>query len=381
VDETTLRARIQAYLDQAGLGAVIPTLSRAYRRERSEVWSATLTSPVGDAWMQLFVYDLAADPAGIVDVNEERLALNELAKVQPSDLVPHLVTETISDDLAVLVAASASDASMLRRYLAPQERGTGPRLSYQPQLDRLFGADTIKEVNGKLLASWLMSAERAKRLAAVMAQLASAGDVTGRDELPFPVPVQAYLTETLEQAGVEIESLGEIPPEYAEPARLEALVTPGKPLGVRPRLPSDSSAGTLASRLFTTVRIAHGLPATFSRGAGCCLRGEWVTAVGELIDVYFLTAADELNAAQLERGRLVDMANALQLLSLVISESGPLEEAFGVAITAYLGSSAPSELLSLGADTARLTAGQPFDMAISAPLAGLARAMRRAGPP
>jgi hypothetical protein len=96
VDETTLRARIQAYLDQAGLGAVIPTLSRAYRRERSEVWSATLTSPVGDAWMQLFVYDLAADPAGIVDVNEERLALNELAKVQPSDLVPHLVTETIS---------------------------------------------------------------------------------------------------------------------------------------------------------------------------------------------------------------------------------------------------------------------------------------------
>jgi hypothetical protein len=71
------------------------------------------------------------------------------------------------------------------------------------------------------------------------------------------------------------------------------------------------------------------------------------------------------------------VANALQLLSLVISEPGPLEEAFGVAITAYLGSSAPAELLSLGADTARLTAGQPFEMAISAPLAGLARAMRR----
>jgi hypothetical protein len=381
VDETTIRIRIQACLDQAGLGVVIPTLSRTYRREGSEVWSATLTSRAGDAWMQLFVYDLAADPAGIVDVNEERLALSELAKVQAGDLVPHLVTESIADDLAVLVAAPASDAALLRRYLAPQERGPGPRLSYQPQLDRLFGADIIKGIDGKLLASWLMSARRAERLAAVMAQLASAAGVTGRDELPFPVPVQAYLTETLEQAGVEIESLGEIPPDYAEPARLEALVTPGQPLGVRPRLPSDASAGTLASRLFTTVRTAHGLPATFSRAAGCCLRGEWVTAAGELIDVYFLTAADELNPAQLEQGRLTDVANALQLLSLVISEPAPLEEAFGVAITAYLGSSGPAELLRLGTDTARLTAGQPSEPAISAPLAGLARAMRRAGPP
>lgn len=381
MDEPALRARLQACLDQAGLGEVIPTLSPTYRRERSEVWSATLTSRVGDAWMQLFVYDLAADPAGIVDVHEERLALSELAKVQSGDLVPHLVTESICDDLAVLVAAPASDAAMLRRYLAPQEPGPGPRLSYQPQLDRLFGADIIKEINGKLLASWLMSAQRAKRLVAVMAQLASAGEVTGRDELPFPVPVQAYLTETLEQAGVEIESLGAIPPEYAEPARLEALVTPGMPLGVRPRLPSGASAETLAERLFTTVRIAHALPATFSRAAGCCLRGEWVTAAGELIDVYFLTGADELNTAQLEQGRLVDVANALQLLSLVISEPGLLEEAFGVAITAYLESSAPAELLSLGADTARLTAGQPFEMEISVPLAGLARAMRRAGPP
>jgi hypothetical protein len=380
MDEPALHTRIQAFLDHVGLGAVAPTLGPSYRRERSEVWSAVLGSRGGDARMQLFVYDLATDPAGIVDVNEERLALSELAKVQPGDLVPQLVAETIGDDLAILVAAPPSDAAMLRRYLAHEEPEPGLRLTYQPQLDRLFGADITEKVDGKLVVSWLMSVPRAQRLAEVMRQLATAGGVTGEDRLPFPVPLAAYATDTSEQAGIEIESLGEVPPEYAELARLQALVTSGKPLGVHPRLPPDASAEALAGRLFTTLRIAHRLPATFTRAAGCCLRGEFITPAGELIDVYFLTGADELDPAHLERSRLIDVANALQLLSEAIPVPGQLEGAFQTAIAVYMGTDAPSELLGLAADAAAQTAGEPLGTVISAPLVGLATALYRAGP-
>ena len=149
--------------------------------------------------MQLFVYDLAADPAGIIDVIEERLALSELANVQPGDLVPHLVAETITDDLAVLVAAPPSDAAMLRRYLAREEPGPALRLTYQPQLGRLFGADTIDEIDGKLVVSWLMSARRAQKLVEVMTQLATASGVTDDDRPPFPLPLAAYVAEMIQK--------------------------------------------------------------------------------------------------------------------------------------------------------------------------------------
>lgn len=378
MDEPALRERLAAFLDQAGLGEVAPSLRPAYRRERSEVWSAVLGSQSGDAWMELFVYDLAADPAGLIDVNEERLALSELAKVQPGDLVPQLVAESVTDDLAVLVAARPADAAMLLRYLGRAEPGTGLRLTYQPQLDRLFGADLIEEVDGGLLASWLMSVARARLLVDAMSRLADAAGVTGKDELPFPCPVAAFVAEIPEGTGIEFESLGEVPPEYAELAWLQSVVTSGEPLGVHPSLPPGAPAEALAQRLFTTLRVAHRLPATFSRAGGCCLRGEFVTAAGELTDVYFLTAADELNPAQLERCRLTDIANAVSLLSEAIAEPEQLERAFQAAITAYLGPDAPAELLGLAGDTAAQTAGERTGGVLSAPLAALTRALYRA---
>ena len=60
--------------------------------------------------IEIFVYDLTEDPAGIVDAEEERIALSEL----DSDLVPTLLSFQRDDDLVLLAVADAANTARLR---------------------------------------------------------------------------------------------------------------------------------------------------------------------------------------------------------------------------------------------------------------------------
>ncbi len=375
MDDAGTRTRLAEFLEHAGLGAARETLTPAYRRERSDVWSAMLATHAGDARLHLFVYDLVADPAGIVDVEEERVALTELARVQPHELVPRLVASTKTDELAILAAARVADAEILERYLERGEAAVGRRFMYQPQLDRLFGADVVEDVEGRRVAAWLMSVRRAQLLGAVLQALMAAANPQV-DDPPFPLVLAAH--QAPDEASTEIMSFGEIPAEYSELAWLQAIVPRGEPLGVHPVLRAGASPERLAGRVFTTLADAHGLPATFSRGGGCCWRGEFVTADGALLDAYFLTAGEEIGPDRLAHGQLLDLANALQMVSEAIADLAMLEAALVTAVTSYAGRDAKPRLKAIVADAAARTAGQALSGAIPEPLAVLASALLRA---
>jgi hypothetical protein len=377
LDEAGTQSRLAEFLEDAGLGAARETLSPSHRRERSDVWTALLTTRAGDARLQLFVYNLVADPAGIVDAEEERVALTELARIQSHDLVPRLVASAQTDTLAILAAASVADAEILHRYLEHGDVDIERRFTYQPQLDRLFGADVVEDAEGRRVATWLMSVRRAQLLAAVLEALAAAANPSV-DDPPFPLALAAYYAD--QQAATEITSFGEIPAEYSELAWLQAVVPRGEPLGVHPVLPPGASPERLAARVFTTLAHGHGLPATFSRRAGCCWRGEMVTAEGALVDAYFLTAGEEVAPGQLPDRQLLDLANALQMVTEAISDPAALEPALLTAVTSYAGTDGTARLNATVADAAARTAGQPLTGAIPEPLAVLASALLRARP-
>ena len=104
MDDQTRLTRIQEFLDDAGLGGLKTNVERSRQREHSTVYSAWLHQDRGD------VYDLTEDPAGIVDAEEERIALSEI----DSDLVPTLLSFQRDDDLVLLAVADAAKTARLR---------------------------------------------------------------------------------------------------------------------------------------------------------------------------------------------------------------------------------------------------------------------------
>ncbi|MFF7987909.1 hypothetical protein ACFZDK_54365 [Streptomyces sp. NPDC007901] len=340
MDETAIRERLGVFLASSGFGEITSTLAQTRAREHSTVWSAELFHNGGDARMEIFVYDLTEDSAGIVDAQEERIALREL----DSPLVPRLIAEQTDGELAILAVAAPADAEILHRYLEPQDEGV--TLTYQPNVDRLLGANTLRHVDGRSMLSTLMSLRRAQALIPLMQRLADAVGATA-DEPIVPCFQAAYEVETPEGG---IRSFGELPAEYADLILTTTLISPSEPLGATPVLHPTADPVQWATRTFSTVRAGHNLPATFCRALGCCLRGEFITPNGELIDLYFLTAADELATAELRELQIRDLLNAIDVLVEIVTNPTVRAAALRAAIRAYCPEHAHAKLSVLTED-------------------------------
>jgi hypothetical protein len=340
MDEPALRARLEAFLQDLGFGEIAPTLAFARKREHSGVWTADLVHARGDAHMEIFVYDLVVEPAGIVDAEEERIALSEL----DSPLVPELLGDSLGSDLAILAVAAPPDAQRLRRFLEDGNTYTGSTLAYQPDVDRLIGADVAHEIDGRTALSCLMSLDRARALTDILQRLASAVEATA-DHPYVPVFLSVYQADMASDASVAIQSFADLPTGYDNLAVMTTLISRYAPLAAYPKLLTEVTAVALADRLFATVRAGHGLSATFSRAAGCCIHRDFVVPTGDLADVYFLTAGADLTAVHLRQMQIRDLANAIVLLT----ESTPpaaMDAALRAGIIAY-NSTAARQLFEL----------------------------------
>jgi hypothetical protein len=351
MDDQARLGRVREFLQSAGLGALSTDVERSRQREHSTVYSAWLHHDRGDANIEIFVYDLTEDPAGIVDAEEERIALSEL----DSDLVPTLLSFFEDRDVALLAVADAANAARLRRYLGPAQ-ATDDQLSYQPDVDRLIGADHLRETEGRITLSSLMSMRRAEALYSVLVRLAAATGATADDPC-VPIAIAAYEVEPINDV---IESFSDVPAEYSELAMLTTVISRYEPLGSPPMRLDPADAGQLAFRLFDTVRETHRLPATLSRAGGCSLRPEVVTPTGHLTDAYFLTAGDELDAADLAELQVRDIANAVHLLTETVERTDRvLAAVISAGIDVYTGTpvaAAMAELVSAVADRCEVRA-------------------------
>ena len=190
-----------------------------------------------------------------------------------------------------------------------------------------------------------MSYRRAEALASIMPRLADAvGAVVGNPRVPLLAAVSQF---RIPDGDTGIQSLGEIPEEYDNLAILTTLIADDEPLGNQPILLPEADAVLFAENLFATLCAGHRLAATFSRNSGCCMRGPFVTPLGDLTDVYFLTAGEDLTASTLEEGQIKDLANAVDLLSEAISQIDALHAALRAAISVYNVAHAPPSLLNL----------------------------------
>ena len=323
-------AGIQEILEDAGLGALNATVEPARRREHSTVYTAWLRHTRGDARIEIYVYDLTEDPVGVVDAEEERIALAELE----SELVPELLLSHMDDDVALLVVADTENAQRLRRYLGSQDEADH-QLTYQPDLDRLLGGEELREIEGgRITLSSLMSRRRAEALYSVLHHLAETIGATA-DSPSVPVVTAVFEIEHVDGL---IESLGHVPAEYANLAVLTTVISRLEPLGDPPMRLESADAGRLAVRLFTTLRETHRLPATLSRAGGCSISGPFITPTGELVDAYFLTAGDELDPADLAQLQIRDVLHAVHLLTETIDPDDPLlTKVISAGIDAYTG--------------------------------------------
>ncbi|WP_425246943.1 hypothetical protein [Streptomyces sp. NEAU-NA10] len=344
--------RLRAFLADEGFGSLAAGLLFAHARQYSTVWTAKLLHPTGHAVLQLFVYDLAADPITVVDAHEERLALTEL----DSPLVPRLLGELFAPDLAILAVASASDAELLAVL-----RDSGQEtldIIYEPDLDRLVGVDHIHPLDGRWARTSLMSRSRAVSLAGLMQRLA--GAIGASADRPH-VPVFLHVAEV---EALDVRSPLPLP-EYAELATLTAVISSLQPLGTSP---SEVHPRGFAERLFATLHAVHGLPATLSRAGRCSIHIDDITPRGELSDVYYFT--DGAQTPDLPRAQTNDLLQAIELLDGVFLAPDGLRAAVEAAIDVYAAHGARMHL-------ERLTAGFAADRSAALSLAdGLRRARR-----
>lgn len=317
---------MQALLDEEGFAGPRLRLGEPRNRQHSTAYPATLRHDLGHADLEVFVYDLTEDPAGLVDAEEERIALTQL----DSELVPELLSYRSGPDLVILAVAYAEDAQRLRSSLGQSDDEAA--LVYQPDVDRLLGADGFRDMAGRLVLDCLMSRRRAEALMDILGRLVES---TGADQENPCVPRMLAAYEV--DSPSPIHSHGDLPEEYATLVVLTTLVSPYLPLD-RQEHPLDSEeAGRLAARLLTTVRAGHRLPATFCRAGGCSLRPEFVLPTGDLADVYFLTAGEEYDAATLAELQVRDLLNAVETLATLDQSDDTLAAMLSVGIDAYTG--------------------------------------------
>lgn len=316
MDEPTRIIRIESFLDDAGLGALSGTVQQIRVREHSTVYGARLLHDAGDAGIEVFLYDLTEDPAGIVDAEEERIALTELA----SDLIPQLLAFAFGAEVALLAVAQSNDAARIRRFLdAYDGADEAGELVYQPDVDRMLGADYLRAEDERLTLTCLMSRARAEALFDVSQRLIQATGATA-DAPCVPLVVAAFEVDPLDAA---IRSLDDVPPEYASLAMVTSVISPYEPVGTNALTLDAHDAGLLAIRLFDTIREAHRLPATFSRAAGCSLRPEFIAPTGDILDVYFLTDGSEYADDELAYRQKTDLLNAIHVLCEVLDPGDP----------------------------------------------------------
>jgi len=327
VHEQERRQRVQVFLDEEGFGGPRLRLDEARNRQHSTAYAATLRHDRGDANLEVFVYDLTEDPAGLVDAEEERIALTEL----DSELVPKLLSYRTDPDLVLLAVAYAEDAQRLRGSLG--ESDDGAALVYQPDVDRLLGADVFRDMDGTLVLDCLMSRRRAGALVDVLGRLAeSAG--ADKENPRVPRVLAAYEVDPT----TPIRYRGELPEEYTTLVVVTTVVSPYLPLDRLERPLDPEEAIRLAARLLDTLRAGHRLPATFCRAGGCSVRPEFVLPTGDLADAYFLTAGEEYDAATLAELQVRDLLNAVDTLATLDLSDDTMAAVLSAGIDAYTGS-------------------------------------------
>ena len=325
MDESERRRRVHSFLEENRLGGPGLRIDEPRNRQYSTAYPVELRSGQGDARLEVFVYDLTDDPAGVVDAEEERIALAEL----DSPLVPDLLADRSDPDLVLLAVAYPRDVERLRS--APEESGHETALVYQPDIDRLLGADGFRELDGTVVFDSLMSRHRAEALIEILGRLT---DSVGADtaEPRVPTLLAAYEVEPM-----PIRSRGDVPAEYATLVLVTTLVSPYLALDKLEQTLDPEQAADLAERLFDTVRAGHRLPATFCRAGGCCLRPEFVLPTGDLADAYFLTAGEDYDASSLAELQVRDLFNALDTILSLDLPAETRSSILAASIGAYTG--------------------------------------------
>ena len=380
------RSQVETFLEDAHVSALLPITLR-YSRESCNVWFGRLFASVGDATAEVMVYPLGRRPELIVEYEDEKASLHELAG-QPWSLRPELVLEGRTPDFGILVTCTPEDAQVFRRYLNAQGQGeksglTAIRCSitYHPQLDRLLGDDYFREINGTWLKACLMSVKRAEYLVDLIDTLQEAYTLEphfpGKLSSPFPLPVAVLeLHEfTIEVGGesqtvsidelFKIGSLAATPPEYQRLAQMHSIL-PSVKMVQDQELSDPETLYSFTRQLFRSIQCGHKLSATFSRDIGCCIRPEFLTVEGAITDLYFFNRPSSPQA--LHQGQRTDLGNGFTVLHEVTrSATDLLPKIFSEAIESYLGDKdVRADIVGLGVQTGEgLAKKQPMSLNVT----------------
>jgi len=372
MDEQAESSELDKFLRREGLPLKLLKLKR--RRERSNVWSAVLAGPMGDANLEILVYALGDHPERVSDFEDDKAALWAMGSLRRA-IEGDVVFEGRSERLGVIVVAEGEEARIARAVrgvlLAGSEEETS--LWYHPQLDRILNGASIHEFGTRWAKSSLMATEHAIALHAATEQLrAVISGVVPDDAVPQTLaifePERVAATVGGHERNLTPAELLALPTMALAPSRYQRLA---QYVGViaEPRTVDDpaTAAATrgdlsdFATLLLRIVAGAHGgAAATFRSGIGSCLRPEFVTPTGRLTDLYFLRLSDELDADVLSRLQTEDVVNALDVVKLVAEHPGEqFAQALLSASEAYLGGALSSGLTELVRDTALDPTGDP----------------------
>jgi hypothetical protein len=263
--------------------------------------------------------------------------------------------------------------------------------TYHPQLDRLFGGDMVRSLQGVRVKVFLMSFKRGEALYPLMNELAETYSQTvpadWQQEPPFPKPLavlQRFEIPVLIDGQEEVVSMQDVfrlgllpflPEEYRELAQV--VTVPYEPFAAAGTLQDtallDASAlVTFAARLFTILRCGHALDLVFSHSVGTCVNSRFVTPKGSIADLYYLTRLESAGV-EIQRTQEQDLARGFRLLKRAnASGADTLETAFVAAVTAYGGAETIAadlhevltktvrRVIDLGQDTDALATLQPL---------------------
>jgi hypothetical protein len=228
-------------------------------------------------------------------------------------------------------------------------------LSYDPDLDRLVGGDSYREMQGVPIRLTLLSARHAERLVQDMRAFGQAYDkefqLTDDAKRPYPRPLAVIELKEFpanvrgEEEIVPIDELFTADPltiapaEYRQLAQLVAII-PDRDSAEMGKPGPGSELVAFGRQLFRLIRCAHRvMGASLSRGSGSCLELEDLTPRGELKDLYFLTGGDQVRPTSLRGRWQADIRHAAEVLTrLGGGKRRRLVAAFDEALAVYAGS-------------------------------------------
>jgi hypothetical protein len=384
-------AQEQSELDEMlrGEGLPLKALKFERRRAQSNVWSGELAGPMGDAKLRMLVYALDEHPEQISDFESDKAALWAMQSLG-SRLEGELVCDFHGERLAVIVVADEDDAriavAVRTHLLADPEEGIWT--SYHPQLDRILNATWTRRVGTGWAKSSLMDAARAMALHEATERLREAIGTLPEDAVPttlaivqpevIPVMVGSEERELTVAELLAMRTMAMAPSRYHSLAEYVAVIA--DPHTVDDPLVAETArqdlSGFSALLLAVTAGAHREAKATFTTGIGCCLRPEFVTARGQLTDLYFLRLIDDLDAISRSRLQVGDVLNALDVVLFVAARpSAQLGDALLAAAAAYLGRDLSRPLADMVRDVALDPAPDPRNRRIAALAGELRRAL------